>query len=325
MTTVRERVTTELAALTMLATLLALVASFTVVSASPAYAAPGMFTDPDRGSTYDVTTIGVSAFLHDSLSTVVISDSVASIGEAVFFWNGLKSVTISSSVPAIDAWAFSRNNLTSVAIPRSVTSVGMEAFAENAQLSEVVFEGDAPTVVAAGSAGSFDLAADKIRYFYPGADGFSTSVWEGYAIEVVTHTVTFANDDGTVNPVAVEYGCTAAAPTDQTREGYTFTGWYLDAELTTEFDFTSAVAGDLTLYVGWEAIPAPAETDPAPSTPSTAPVSEPETTVPVTDAAPAELAATDSTPNLPVLLAAVMAVAMGAGLLTVRRFRNLAH
>ena len=42
-------------------------------------------------------------------------------------------------------------------------------------------------------------------------------------------------------------------PEDPTREGYGFTNWFVDAELTTPYDFTAAVTGPLTLWAGWGA------------------------------------------------------------------------
>jgi len=40
-------------------------------------------------------------------------------------------------------------------------------------------------------------------------------------------------------------------PEDPVREGYTFSGWYQDVELTSVYDFTSAVTRNLTLYAKW--------------------------------------------------------------------------
>jgi len=39
-----------------------------------------------------------------------------------------------------------------------------------------------------------------------------------------------------------------------TRDGYTFTGWYLDPYLTTLFEGTTFQAEDLVLYAGWEEV-----------------------------------------------------------------------
>lgn len=67
--------------------------------------------------------------------------------------------------------------------------------------------------------------------------------------EVDTYTVTFDTAGGTaVSPETVAHGGTATAPSDVTREGYYFVGWYLGDE---EYDFTTPVTEDLTLVARW--------------------------------------------------------------------------
>ena len=45
--------------------------------------------------------------------------------------------------------------------------------------------------------------------------------------------------------VAIQY------PTNPTRSGYLFTGWYTTAACTTLYNFTSNISSDMTLYAGW--------------------------------------------------------------------------
>ena len=67
--------------------------------------------------------------------------------------------------------------------------------------------------------------------------------------EIDTYTVTFDTAGGTaVSPETVAHGGTATAPSDVTREGYYFVGWYLGDE---EYDFTTPVTEDLTLVARW--------------------------------------------------------------------------
>ena len=49
----------------------------------------------------------------------------------------------------------------------------------------------------------------------------------------------------------VQAGATATAPTAPTAAGYTFGGWYTDAECTVAYDFATAVNADITLYAKW--------------------------------------------------------------------------
>ena len=75
----------------------------------------------------------------------------------------------------------------------------------------------------------------------------------GSTVKTVTHTVTF--DDclpTTANTVVeVENGSPVARPTDPACEGWKFLGWYADASLTTPYDFSAPVTGDITLYAKW--------------------------------------------------------------------------
>ncbi len=45
---------------------------------------------------------------------------------------------------------------------------------------------------------------------------------------------------------------TMTQPKTPERTGFLFTGWYRDAACTEEFDFSSSIDSDLTLYAGWE-------------------------------------------------------------------------
>lgn len=66
-------------------------------------------------------------------------------------------------------------------------------------------------------------------------------------------TVTFnANGHGTA-PAAekVRKGDTATQPGAPTAEGFTFGGWYTDAECTKSFSFSTEITEDITLYAKW--------------------------------------------------------------------------
>ena len=70
----------------------------------------------------------------------------------------------------------------------------------------------------------------------------------------ITYTVTFhANGHGLLRPEPqnVESGKTASIPTPPTAEGYTFAGWYTEAECINAYNFETPVTAELHLYAKW--------------------------------------------------------------------------
>lgn len=66
------------------------------------------------------------------------------------------------------------------------------------------------------------------------------------------HRVVFEPNGGTdVQMQFITDGGTATEPTDPTRTGYTFGGWYTDVPLTVAYSFSTTVSSDLTLYAKW--------------------------------------------------------------------------
>ena len=68
-----------------------------------------------------------------------------------------------------------------------------------------------------------------------------------------TYTVTFDSQGGSaVDPQTVEHGELATEPTDPTKTGHTFGGWYKESGCTNAWDFdTDKVTSDVTLYAQW--------------------------------------------------------------------------
>ena len=93
-----------------------------------------------NGTTYNVTSIGDSAFYYCSgLTSVTIPNGVTSIDSFAFFaCSGLTSVTIGNSVTSIGYAAFyACSGLPSVTIPNSVTSIGEYALYSCSGLTSV--------------------------------------------------------------------------------------------------------------------------------------------------------------------------------------------
>ena len=67
------------------------------------------------------------------------------------------------------------------------------------------------------------------------------------------YTVSFHSKGGTdVASQDCMYADLVAEPEPPTREGYVFSGWYMDENCQYPWDFEiSQVGGDMTLYAGW--------------------------------------------------------------------------
>ena len=126
-----------------------------------------------------VTYIGNSAFYNcDSLSSVVIGDSVTSIGDYAFEdCNSLNSVVIGDSVTSIGYMAFSDcNKLCSVVIGDSVTSIGDWAFFNCDRLSSVVI----PDSVTSIGDGAFAYCSSLKDVYYTGSEEEWKAIKIGY-------------------------------------------------------------------------------------------------------------------------------------------------
>ena len=120
-----------------------------------------------------VTSIGGYAFGScDSLTGAVIPDSVTSIGERAFAWcDSLTNVVIPDSVTSIGDWAFyDCDSLTSVVIGDSVTSIGDRAFAYCTGLKNIYYRGTASQwkAISKGSYWNAGTGSFAITYNYTG-------------------------------------------------------------------------------------------------------------------------------------------------------------
>ena len=71
----------------------------------------------------------------------------------------------------------------------------------------------------------------------------------------IMYNVAFNSNEGSsVSSQTITYGGTVTRPTNPTKTGYTFVGWYNDSALTDEFDFSSPITEDTTLYAKWQQV-----------------------------------------------------------------------
>ena len=68
-----------------------------------------------------------------------------------------------------------------------------------------------------------------------------------------TYTVSFNTNGGTeLMPILVEQQDKVVSPSDPTKTGYTFKGWYTDQGLINLYDFNTEITSNITLYAKWE-------------------------------------------------------------------------
>lgn len=95
----------------------------------------------------------------------------------------------------------------------------------------------------------WDVTATADNY----CDSKKPSVLTNEFTTLDVYTVTFNSNGGTaVEPQTVEHGGKATKPANPTKTGYTFAGWYTEAD--TEFDFNTPItSANPTLYARWNA------------------------------------------------------------------------
>ncbi len=74
----------------------------------------------------------------------------------------------------------------------------------------------------------------------------------GNAVAVTPRSVTFNSNGG--SEVAIQYvnsGGTVSAPSDPTKSGFVFGGWYQESGLTNEVDWSATISADKTYYAKW--------------------------------------------------------------------------
>ena len=71
--------------------------------------------------------------------------------------------------------------------------------------------------------------------------------------DVAKYDVTFNVMGGTssIDTQVIEYNKTATQPTNPKKSGYNFKGWFTNSSCTNEFDFSTPIKADTTLYAGW--------------------------------------------------------------------------
>ena len=158
-----------------------------------------------KGETYDVTSIGNSAFSNCwSLTSIEIPNSMTSIGSYAFdSCSGLISITIPNSVTSIGSYAFERcSGLISVTIPNSVTQIGEFAFCRCNSLTSITI----PNSVTGIGRDAFSFCRSLTSVTLPNSITFISTDIFAYCSSLTSVTIPISV---TVIGDAAFYGCSS--------------------------------------------------------------------------------------------------------------------
>lgn len=188
-----------------------------------------------------------------ALSHVTLRNGISYISNMAFKGcTGLTEIKVPISVVQICPGAFNGcTNLKRVLLEKNIKTINSNAFNDCTNLSDVKYNGyktdwDKVTVNETGN----DTLTSKVQYLCDinfdldggtvnGSDTMATQTV--YSNEKLGTAKCYQNDQ----PFVV--------PSDPVREGYTFLGWYTQAEGGTKYTFTEAVSSNIILYAHWNA------------------------------------------------------------------------
>lgn len=223
-----------------------------------------------------VTKIGQAAFYGCSqLTSITIPSTITDMDTAFSGNTALSQVTLTNGIPKISSHAFERctelreikvpisvdeicpfafngcTGLTSVTLEKGINIINSNAFKDCTELNDVKYNGYKTDweKVRVNNAGN-DTLTSKVQYLCDinfdldggtinGSNTMATQTV--YSNEKLGTAKCYPNDQ----PFVV--------PTDPVREGYTFLGWYTQAEGGIKYTFTEAVSSNITLYAHWNA------------------------------------------------------------------------
>ncbi len=180
-----------------------------------------------------------------ALSHVTLTNGISKISSNAFErCTGLTELEIPARVDQICPFAFNGcTNLKRVLLEKNIKTINVNAFKDCTNLSDVKYNGyktdwDRVTVNTTGN----DTLTSKVQYLCD---------------------ITFDLNGGTINGSGTmdkqtvysneKLGTASVPTTPPQRTGYTFLGWYTQAEGGTKYTFTEAVSSNITLYAHWNA------------------------------------------------------------------------
>lgn len=223
-----------------------------------------------------VTKIGQAAFYGCSqLTSITIPSTITDMDTAFSGNTALSQVTLTNGIPKISSHAFERctelreikvpisvdeicpfafngcTGLTSVTLEKGINIINSNAFKDCTELNDVKYNGYKTDweKVRVNNAGN-DTLTSKVQYLCDISFDLNGGTINGSGT-MATQTVYSNEELGTAKCYPNDQPF--VVPTDPVREGYTFLGWYTQAEGGTKYTFTEAVSSNITLYAHWNA------------------------------------------------------------------------
>lgn len=215
-----------------------------------------------------VTKIGQAAFYGCSqLTSITIPGTVTEMDSAFSGSTALSQVTLTNGIPKISSHAFERcTELREIKVPISVDEICPFAFNGCTSLKSVLLEKNIKTINVNAFKDCTNLS--DVKY-----NGYKTD-WDRVTVNTTGNDtltskvqylcdITFDLNGGTINGSGTmdkqtvysneKLGTASVPTTPPQRTGYTFLGWYTQAEGGTKYTFTEAVSSNITLYAHWNA------------------------------------------------------------------------
>ena len=188
------------------------------------------------------------------LTEITIPSSVKTIRSGAFEnCTSLESVTLSEGIGEIGTEAFQYTKLKSLNIPKSVKKLGHDIVRGCQHLAYITIE--APSQLEEASGGNQGVFQCDTNVYCEHRLERLLNHFNEYASFITTVDVTLVDGD-TITPKKIDYGAdiTALDKDKPIKPGYTFTGWYTDADCKIRYPdaqlFTN-IKGT-TLYAGWK-------------------------------------------------------------------------
>ena len=230
-----------------------------------------------------VETIGNAAFRYcQNLERIALPSALQTLSNVTFYGcTALSEVTFPASLETIQVGAFGYcRNLSEVELPASLKTIQSYVFGGCSDLKTVSYDGSleqwnhitanndvlgysCPSLVTDDYTAQFILVENDLPDHFPKT--VTITKYTGTESTVILPS-TISNwpvtkigedalkDNTTITSVTIPDSVTEIDKlTAPTVEGYTFGGWYADAAHTTEFDFSTPITGDTTIYAKWTA------------------------------------------------------------------------